>query len=47
MHEKFCYIRIIKIDSAGGTLTLSLLLALKEQGLAQPKAAFSISPVTD
>jgi acetyl esterase/lipase len=34
-------------ESAGGTLTLSLLLALKEQGVSMPKAAFSISPVTD
>lgn len=34
-------------ESAGGTLTLSLLLALKAQGVAQPRAAFSISPVTD
>jgi len=34
-------------ESAGGTLTLSLLLALKEKGTALPKAAFSISPVTD
>lgn len=38
---------IVGGESAGGTLTLSLLLALKEQGIAQPKAAFSISPVTD
>ena len=28
-------------------LTLSLLLALKERGISFPKAAFSISPVTD
>lgn len=34
-------------ESAGGTLTLSLLLALEERGLPQPAAAFSISPVTD
>ena len=34
-------------ESAGGTLTLSLLLALKEKETALPKAAFSISPVTD
>ncbi|MEZ4609903.1 MAG: alpha/beta hydrolase [Caldilineaceae bacterium] len=34
-------------ESAGGTLTLSLLLALKEQGIALPAAAFAISPVTD
>ncbi len=34
-------------ESAGGTLTLALLLALKEKKIAMPKAAFSISPVTD
>lgn len=34
-------------ESAGGTLTLSLLLALKEKSMEMPKAAFSISPVTD
>lgn len=34
-------------ESAGGTLTLSLLLALKEKGIPYPKAAFSISPITD
>ena len=34
-------------ESAGATLTLSLLLALKERGISLPKAAFSISPVTD
>jgi epsilon-lactone hydrolase len=34
-------------ESAGGTLTLSLLLALKDQRISMPKAAFSISPVTD
>ncbi len=38
---------IVGGESAGGTLTLSLLLALKEQGISLPKAAFSISPVTD
>jgi len=38
---------IIGGESAGGTLTLSLLLALKEKGIQLPKAAFSISPVTD
>ena len=38
---------IIGGESAGGTLTLSLLLALKERGIQFPKAAFSISPVTD
>jgi len=34
-------------ESAGGTFALSLLLALKNQGMGMPKAAFSISPVTD
>lgn len=34
-------------ESAGGTLTLSLLLLLKEKGIGLPRAAFSISPVTD
>jgi len=34
-------------ESAGGTLTLSLLLALKEKGIDLPNSAFSISPVTD
>lgn len=34
-------------ESAGGTLTLSLLLALKERNMKLPRAAFSISPVTD
>jgi acetyl esterase/lipase len=34
-------------ESAGGTLTLSLLLALKEKEIGLPRAAFSISPVTD
>lgn len=38
---------IIGGESAGGTLTLSLLLALKEQEISMPKAAFVISPVTD
>ena len=38
---------IVGGESAGGTLTLSLLLALKEQNIPLPKAAFSISPVTD
>lgn len=38
---------VIGGESAGGTLTLSLLLALKELHVSQPKAAFSISPVTD
>ena len=34
-------------ESAGATLTLSLLLALKQKGIALPNSAFSISPVTD
>ncbi len=34
-------------ESAGGTLTLSLLLALKERNIEMPKAAFTISPLTD
>mgnify|MGYP001806123096 CR=1 FL=1 len=38
---------IIGGESAGATLTLSLLLALKDNGIMLPKAAFSISPVTD
>lgn len=38
---------IVGGESSGGTLTLSLLLALKEQNIPLPKASFSISPVTD
>lgn len=38
---------IVGGESAGGTLTLSLLLALKQNDIPLPKAAFSISPVTD
>lgn len=38
---------IVGGESAGATLTLSLLLALKENKINLPKAAFSISPVTD
>jgi len=38
---------IIGGESAGGTLTLSTLLALKEKNIPYPAAAFSISPVTD
>ena len=34
-------------ESAGATLTLSLLLALKAEYITLPKCAFSISPVTD
>lgn len=38
---------IVGGESAGATLALSLLLALKEKGIGLPKATFSISPVTD
>ncbi len=38
---------IIGGESAGGTLALSLLLALKEEGVKLPKGVFSISPATD
>lgn len=38
---------IVGGESAGATLTLSLLLALKSQNIALPCAAFSISPITD
>lgn len=38
---------IVGGESAGGTLTLSLLLALKRHQLPLPVAAFSVSPVTD
>lgn len=34
-------------DSAGGGLTLALLLALKDQGLPQPKCAVVFSPYAD
>lgn len=34
-------------DSAGGNLTLALLLALRDRGCALPSAAFAISPITD
>jgi monoterpene epsilon-lactone hydrolase len=34
-------------ESAGGNLTLALLLRLAHAGLPQPAAAFAISPVTD
>ena len=34
-------------ESAGATLTLSLLLALKAGRIPLPRAAFSISPITD
>jgi acetyl esterase/lipase len=38
---------IVGGESAGATLTLSLLLALKKNKIELPKAAFSISAVTD
>ena len=38
---------VIGGESAGGTLTLSTLLAIKDSKRPFPKAAFSISPVTD
>lgn len=38
---------VIMGESAGATLTLSTLVALKDQGIDLPKAAISISPVTD
>jgi acetyl esterase/lipase len=34
-------------DSAGGGLTLSLLLKIKELGIEQPAAGYLISPLTD
>ncbi len=38
---------VVAGDSAGGGLTLAMLLALKERGLPQPVAAMLISPWTD
>ncbi len=38
---------IVGGESAGANLTLTLLLALKDEEIALPKAAFSISPITD
>jgi acetyl esterase/lipase len=38
---------IVGGESAGASLTLSLLLALKADSIMLPKAAFSISPITD
>lgn len=38
---------IVGGESAGATLTLSLLLALKNEHISLPNAAFSISPITD
>ena len=38
---------VIAGESAGGGLTLAVLLALKERNIPQPKAAVAISPWTD
>ena len=38
---------IVGGESAGASLTLALLLALKSENISLPKAAFSISPITD
>ncbi|MBB6482072.1 alpha/beta hydrolase fold domain-containing protein [Spirochaeta isovalerica] len=38
---------IIAGESAGGTLTLSTLKSIRENGLPQPAGAVAISPVTD
>jgi acetyl esterase/lipase len=38
---------VIAGESAGGGLTLAILLALKDQKIPQPKAAVAISPWTD
>lgn len=38
---------IVGGESAGATLALSLLLALKENNIRLPKATFTISPITD
>jgi acetyl esterase/lipase len=38
---------VIAGESAGGGLTLAILLALKERNIPQPKAAVAISPWTD
>lgn len=38
---------VVMGESAGGTLTLSTLVALRDKEIALPKAAVSISPVTD
>ncbi len=39
--------RVIAGDSAGGGLTLSMIAALRDRGLALPDAAIAISPWTD
>lgn len=38
---------VIAGESAGGSLTLAVLVAIRDQGLSLPKAAVSISPCTD
>ncbi len=38
---------ILAGESAGGTLVLTLLIALRDKGIDLPKATVSISPVTD
>jgi epsilon-lactone hydrolase len=38
---------VVAGDSAGGGLTLSLLLSLREKGLPLPAAAVCLSPLTD
>jgi monoterpene epsilon-lactone hydrolase len=38
---------VISGDSAGGGLAMALLLAIKQEGLPQPVAAFAISPLLD
>jgi acetyl esterase/lipase len=38
---------VVMGESAGGTLTLSTLIALRDKGIELPKAAVSISPATD
>jgi len=38
---------VVMGESAGGTLTLSTLIALRDQGIELPAAAVPISPVTD
>lgn len=38
---------VVAGESAGGGLTLSLLLALRDQGIPLPAAAVSLSPLTD
>ncbi|MBN1350294.1 alpha/beta hydrolase [candidate division KSB1 bacterium] len=48
LHQGFDSVNIVIAgESAGGGLTLALLLALKEQKLSMPAAAAAISPWTD